>query len=156
MGLINQKDIPAQSSVRKESFPVDMGIKYIIIVADDHICPGSCLKGQLIGADLVEAGIFAEEFPAHGPARRQDGIEGLIDPVIMAFGIGTGLRIAVNLLPDTDPVLGSDGHSVEFQASVTKQGQGIFRHQPGNGLGRQIKCPLSQAGSQGLKSGIDG
>ena len=65
--FINKKNIVSGYSVSKKTFQFYIGVKHIIIVADDPIHPGAEIQAHLKRAHLPLFCLFQDLFAAEGP-----------------------------------------------------------------------------------------
>ena len=90
------------SSVCEKSFQMCIGIKYIIIITDNSICPHRKIQCKFKRTDLELFCLFLDLLSPHSTAIFQKVIDCIINPVKMSFCIGAGLRITLCFFTKAD------------------------------------------------------
>ena len=116
MGLVDEKQVFSPCPFREEALQPYIGIKDIVVIADDRVRPGGRIQAQLKGADPVLMGLGQQNLSAK---LIRPFCQKLIDrpvyPVIMSLRVGTDIRIA----------LSSQTQSFSFAVRVT-----VFMRRP--------------------------
>ena len=142
MSFINKKNIVSGYSVSKKTFQFYIGVKHIIIVADDPIHPGAEIQAHLKRAHLPLFCLFQDLFAAEGLFGSPQFINRIIHSVKMTFCPGTFLRRTLGFFAKTQLFLCSDGHRLKKKAFCPQNLKGILSNGSGNSFCRKIKEQL--------------
>ena len=155
VGLVHQKQIVAAGF--KKAFEADHRVKEIIVIAHDYIAPKREVQPQFEGADLKPrcklfqqgAGefVFIQRLPQHVP-----------DAVVIAAGIGAGVRRALALFQQAGFVFGGKGDAFEREPRLrgAQGGEGLLGGGAGGGAGGEVKNALAPALAHGFERGKQG
>ena len=152
MRLVDQKQILAFISLAEEPLQMRIGIKNIIIVADNRIHPQRHVQPHLERAHVPFSRLFFYHLPAHLICGGQQFIHRVIHPVKMPLGVRAVIRIAVCLLAEADLLLGGEHDHFHAQILGFQGVKCLPRHRSGNRLGRQVEYLLSQPFPHGFYS----
>ena len=155
MGLVHQKQVLPLGPLPEVPLQPHVGVEHVIVVADDAVAPVGDVQAELKGADLVLLCVSEDHLPGDGPLPVDDVVYRIVDPVKMSRRPGAGRRVAVRLLQDAELLLGRHRHRGEIEAPLPQDGEGLLRHRPGDGLGRQVKDLVPQALPHRLQGRID-
>ena len=150
--LVDQQDrsVPAL----KKAFQPRLGMKDIVVVADDDIREFRSIQGKIIGTHIVSAGAVRDRPGRHGrPLRRllQQLLQGCIDPVKMTVRPRTDFRTAVSLPAGAGALPGDQGEAPDAETFAVKKGERLLRHRPRYPFGRQIKNTIRLARAERLE-----
>ena len=153
MGLIYQKNILPLRPIRKIAFQPDIRIKHIIIVTDYSIHKAADIQAVFKGTDLKFFRIFKNDFPRNPKLLMDNLIHRIIYPVKVAFGIRTGIGIALRFFQKAEFIFSCDGNGAEIKPLLPQNRKCLLRHASRNCLSRQIKKFISMPLSDCLQAG---
>ena len=107
MCLVNQENIVFPHSFGKKTLQIDMWIKQIVIITDDHIRKQTHIQTHFKRTHLMACCIFFDLFTGKVIFMDQQIIDRIVNPVKMSLGIGTVYGIALGFFHKTDFVLSS-------------------------------------------------
>ena len=156
MCLVYEKQVLSPHVVGKIPSQPGVRVKHIVVITDNPICPVGNIQAELERTHLILPGVLDHLLPGDPCLPVDDLIHRVIDPVKMALGIGTAIRVALRGVQKAQFILGGNGHCPQYHAPLLKKGKGLLRHLPGNGLGGQVKELLHMALSHGLQPRVYG
>ena len=160
VGFVDEKNVVAR---RIEKAPqVHGGVEQIVVVSDDHITPLAQVQPQLKGADPVPPGSLGQGGPVIGDGAVQQVGQRILQPLVVAVGVGAGFRqaggTALSILAQAGLLLGRKGHAAQGKRRVCRPqtGQCILSSGLCRVAGGQVEdlFPLALAhGFQGREEG---
>ena len=156
MCLVDQKQIVSFISFPEKAFQMGIGIKDVVVIADDSVHPGGHVQTHFKGTDLPFSCLLLDHFSADGIGGVQKLIDRVVDPVKMPFRIGTGIGITLRFFTEADLFFGGQYDHFHPQSLLPQRLKRLPGHSAGNGFGGQIKDLLSQSFSHGPGGWKDG
>ncbi len=156
VGLIYQKDIGAPLPICKISLEIHIGIKYIIVIANDSIHPVAQIQRKFKRAHLMFLCISQDTCPVCLFLMTDQVIHCLIDPFKIPLCHRTRHWIALHPTHGTHFFFCSDGEGSQFHALPPQDGHTFLCYSSGNGLCRQVKNLFQFALPHSLHAGKDG
>ena len=116
-----------------------MGIKYIIVIADNPVRKQAHIQAHLKRTDLMLFRIFLYTFPGKAVPVGKQIINCIIDTVKMAFCIRTMLRITDTFLLKADLFLSRKDHAFKAEPLCSQKIQSLLGNRSGDRLCCQVE-----------------
>ena len=139
VGLINQKQVFAGNPIGKIPFQPGRGIKHIIIIADDSVCPVADIEAEFERTDTKLFGILQNHLSGYGLLLMDHSKNRIIHPIEMSLGKGTVIWIALRLFHRTKLFFRGYCNCGKIKPLFPQQSETLFGHTSGNGFRCQIK-----------------
>ena len=169
MGLVNEEDVVPLHPLAEKPLQLRVGVKDIVVVADDCVRPQGQVQTQLEGAHLPFLRLLLHRLTAHVVGGGDHVIDRIVDTVKMSLGVRTVVRIALRLLAEAYLLLCRQGDDLVLEsripllhcsgpirAGLLQYVKGLLGHGSGDGLGGQVKKLVRQPLPHCLHSRKDG
>ena len=160
MSLVDEKNVVAR---RIEKAPqVHGGVEQIIVVPDDYVTPLAQVQPQLKRADPVPPGSLGQGGPVIGDGAVQQVGQRILQPLVVAVGVGASLRqaggTALSILAQAGLLLGRKGHAAQGKRRICRPqtGQRILSSGLCRVAGGQVEDLFSLALAHGFQGREEG
>ena len=139
VGLVHQKNVVTACPLLEKAFEIHIGIKHIIVIAQNIVHPGGHVQTEFKGAHRIRLCLSQNLLPCEHIRGLQQIIDCIIHPVIMPFGIGAVHGITVHLVTHAQLFLCRQLNGFRHIPMLPQKAEGLLRHRSCNRLGREVE-----------------